>query len=430
MEKDYQLLRQKIVEYSLNLIRMASILRRKPMPWDLTWFPTYKCNLACTYCNSNPGKIEKANPEKALRKIIALHPSSISILGGEPFILDGMIDYLQRLHKELPQSFILITTNGMINGKLLIASLPYLKTMCISIDGLGEYQKKYRQGKPDFIIKNLKAVVAEKNLQNYNMNIVVNAVLSKHNAQHLPEFFEYIHEIDENIVCFAQAMQPFDSPESIASYPELTREFIKKIMLLKKRGFRVQLVGRLAVKKTRRLDVVGENIDLFEENVKDNNFRFFEQVHTCYQEAFNTYITAAGQVYTCRLYAAVNQVKGLLHEAYVEKNIKRILSIYWNYFKEFVIDDPTFQCTRFSGCPEWMNDIILSKSPDEFPPEIFRVAGRLTNERIMKNTSFIKRKINPQFKKSFIEKPPENDVLRKLLIPENNNPSEIFTNEN
>jgi len=414
----------RFAEISLDFIRMLAIRRRKPIPWDLTWFPTYKCNLQCTYCNSNPGKFEKPNTARAIKKIIELKPSSISILGGEPYIVKGMVDYLRTIHKALSDCFIIVTTNGMVKQEHLIQSLPHLKTMCFSIDGMGEYNTRLRGGDTERILDNIKAVIKERNEKNHDMNIVVNTVACRHNARHLPDFFKFLAELDPTILCFSQALIPFDSPDSIFYEPGLVDELIDRVRELKEQGIRIQLVGRLATEDTRRLDNVtverthqsGPTSQLPEAHHDRCRSHSEMPSHRCYQERFNTIISAAGKVYTCRLYTATAQVKRYLHEALLARSPGQALRVYWDHFNEFVLQKPGFECSRFFGCPEWMNDIIEARNSNEFPPEIFRVAGRLPPAKVKNATEFIRANINPDFQAEFIAAPPVDRQLYDILI--------------
>lgn len=389
-------LKRKVLESALMPLRQASMARIKIMPWEISWFPTFGCNLRCSYCNSIKGKQEPMNPQKCVDKIIELAPASISILGGEPYIVPKMVEYLEQLREGLPNLFILMTSNGMLNKDLLVRSMSLVSSMCISMDGLGEHTSKQREGSdPDVILESIKACAAERKRLNYSSDLVVNSVVTRGNAEHLPEFYKIIHDIDPHILCFSQGMQPFDSPESIGSDPELANEYLRKVAELKK-SMRILLAGRLADGELLKF----ESKEICEEEI---HHRMTEnEPHECYQERFNSFMSPSGNLYTCRRYAGINSCRMDLVNSIRDKRPWHGLKAYASLWMEFVAKNPTHECVRFCGCPEWMNGIMNAKSEEQLPPEIFRIRGRISPERIRESGEFIRKHVNPDFKDEFL----------------------------
>ncbi|MCD4654112.1 radical SAM protein [bacterium] len=389
--------KRKTLERAIEGLRRGVMLRRRMLPWEVTWYPTYKCNLRCSYCNIIRGKTVKSNPEAGVDQIIKMAPGSISILGGEPYIVKNMIGHLKQIRQALPNVFILVTTNGMIKEALL-ESLPVINGLCISMDGLGEYTSEQREGSdPEKILNNIKAVAAEKNRLGLNLDLAVNSVVTRHNARHLPEFYKIIADIDPSICSFTQAMQPFDDPRSIAQDPELTTWYLKECARLKNK-IRLVIAGRLSDENLRK-----EEIKDLVEGDKTQHRLFDKEPHTCYQERFNGFIDPAGKQYSCRTFSALDKCQGNMTHVTSLNHLIRAVWIYAEYWKEFVLYNPSFECDYFRGCPEWMNDIILAKSKDELPLMIHRVKGRLSPKRVRDSAGFIREHINPDFKDEFLE---------------------------
>ena len=396
---DYEMEKMKIkragLERVMMLLRRAAMARIKIMPWEISWFPTFGCNLKCDYCNSIIGKKESANPSRCVDTIIELAPASISILGGEPYIVPKIIDYLERLRKGLPDLFILMTTNGMVDTDKLRRSMSLVSSLCVSMDGLGEYTTKHRIGAdPDRILENVKACAEERKRLGLKTDLVVNSVVTRHNAMHLPEFYKLIHSIDPTILNFSQGMQPFESPDSIGSDPEIANEYLKQVAELKK-DIRILLAGRLADGELR-------NQESHEVTAKEVHHRFDQAPHTCYQERFNTFLSPSGNLYSCRRYSGINIGRGDVAHHMHKCNPFRALGAYAKLWFEFVVMPPTFECFRFCGCPEWINDIIKATCEEELPPEIFRVRGRMFSERIRESGDFIRKYVNKDFQDSFL----------------------------
>jgi pyruvate-formate lyase-activating enzyme len=392
------------LEAMIEGLRRALLLRRNLMPWEITWYPTFACNLRCGYCNSIPGKKEDADLEACVNEIIRLAPASISILGGEPYIVPHFVDHLERLRKALPKMFILITTNGMVKREHLVRSMPLVDGMCFSIDGLGDFTRNQREGSdPDFILNNLRACAEERKRLKLKTDLAVNSVVTRSNALHLPEFYQYIASIDPTILNFSQAMQPFNHPNSIAGDPDLANQFLNEVAKLKGK-IRLLLAGRIADESLR---------DQTKTEVKEDvTHRMSEQEpHTCYQEMFNSFLSPSGKLFTCRTYSGLCQCRAQMICQLQQYHLLQAAWIYAKHWGEFVIMNPTFKCIRFFGCPEWMNDIMQATSEEELPVEIFRVRGRLSDERVEASARFIQKHVNPKFQKSFLL-PKQDDPLQ------------------
>ena len=236
---------------AMETVRGASLLRRPPIPWEITWFPSWTCNLKCYYCCVPHENFYKPNPEKACQKIIDLKPASVSILGGEPFLIKEMPDYLRRIREELPNVYLFITTNGIVSTEKLVQSAPYLNVLCVSIDGFDEYNKKPRGVGSDRIMKNVWAYNDARKHLDKEHEICINTVVTADNAKHLPDFIQHIADKDPSIYVMCQAMHPINAPTGLGNFPELTEEFISRIAKMQKEGVRVFLVGMLADDRTR-----------------------------------------------------------------------------------------------------------------------------------------------------------------------------------
>jgi len=403
--------KRKALEAMLMTLRSAAMARIKIMPWEISWFPTFACNLRCDYCNSIKDKSESADPRKAVDEIVRLAPASISILGGEPFIVPGMIDYLEELRERLPNLFILLTTNGMIKTEILTRAMSYVSSMCVSMDGMGDHTRKQREGAdPDVILENIKACAEERRRLSSGVDLVVNSVVTQGNAMHLLDFYRIIHDMDPTILSFSQAMQPFDSPLSIGTNPKLANHFLREVAEMKKE-MRILLAGRLADGALLESD---KKEEIEEEEV---HTRFGDYVHTCYQERFNSFLSPSGKIYTCRRYAGINGARMGMMDHIRDGRPFHAMGVYAKRWTEFLLLNPTFECVRFCGCPEWMNKIMLATCEEDLPEEISRVRGRLSEERVRESGKFIRKHVNPEFQDSFILPSEEDQVSQSASTP-------------
>lgn len=97
-----------------------------------------RCNLACSYCYNDSGVDETIFPLSKFADVLATLKESnlqfLSISGGEPFLVNKIIDYVDIAVKVLPNTTIEIVTNGSLLDSKLIESLsPFLSRVAFSI---------------------------------------------------------------------------------------------------------------------------------------------------------------------------------------------------------------------------------------------------------------------------------------------------------
>lgn len=391
-------LRRRVLEESFHWLLAAAMTRRPLTVWDLTWFPTFQCNLRCWYCNEIYGKAEPPDPQRALRRIIRLRPASISILGGEPFVLKGMPDYVRQLRRALPDAYLMVTTNGMVKREHILETIPLINTLCVSIDGEGEYQSKPRGGDAEAILANLQAAHERRVELGCEMDLVVNTVVSKYNALHLPDFFLRIkNEISPTILGFCQGLQPFDGPHGLGSAPEIAAEFVRRITEVKKE-MRILVAGRLANEQTRAQNLRQVDPRLTQHRLGVCTLR-------CHQERFYAHVTPSGRVYTCATYSGLQRLRGEVLEHLDHGRYAQAVRAYLRGWHRWVLKAPSFDCAEFEGCPEWAEDIMHLGAGGEPPAELPRVRGRLSEEQVAASVRFIRRHVNPGFDAAWLRAP-------------------------
>jgi MoaA/NifB/PqqE/SkfB family radical SAM enzyme len=386
------------MNFAIEALRRGIIMRRKPIPWEITWFPTFTCNLKCGYCCVPHENVQEPRPEEACRQIIDLKPASVSILGGEPYLIREMPDYLRRIREALPRTYIIITTNAIVQQKRMLDSAPYLDVMCVSVDGLGEYNKVPRGVTPERILENTWAYNEERKKHEGTHDLCINTVVTSDNADHLPEFIQYIHDKDPSVYIMCQAMHPFDAPNSLANHPDLTDRFIHRVAKQKEEGVRVFLVGQLADEHTRRK---GEKVEAASDEEIQHRFEP-GSLHTCHKEKFTVMIMPHGALHTCRSYATTNSLRDRLRDDIRNRRILQAARRYFGVWRDLVLRPMDFECGFFTGCPEWCEDIMNTKDGDELPDEIDRVRGRLPTDAVRRSTEFIQSKVNPHFRESVL----------------------------
>ena len=110
-----------------------------------------------------------------------------------------------------------------------------------------------------------------------------------------------------------------------------------------------------------------------------------------------------GALHTCRSYSTLNLKRGQIVNHIRNHNYYKALRCYLGVWQDLVFRPMDFECGHFTGCPEWMEDIIGSQGEDDMPEEIARIRGRLSPEAIRASTEFIHQKFNPNFSEKIIQ---------------------------
>lgn len=116
---------------------------------DIVLAVTYKCNSRCVMCNI--WKTQNNALEIRVEDLASLprNLKNINITGGEPFLLDNLVELLGAVVRVCPKAAIIISSNGFAtelileNMKRIIELKPNIG-IAISIDGIGEAHDRIR----------------------------------------------------------------------------------------------------------------------------------------------------------------------------------------------------------------------------------------------------------------------------------------------
>lgn len=121
---------------------------------DVQWEITKKCNLNCVHCIANAmiTKPEETYNEvkKIANKLLALNPTSLTITGGEPMILNYFWKISEYIRKNYSGKLILMSNGTMINSENASAIAQIYDEVSISVDGIDESSCSLMRGKGVF----------------------------------------------------------------------------------------------------------------------------------------------------------------------------------------------------------------------------------------------------------------------------------------
>ena len=166
----------------------------------LVYLPTLRCNYRCKMCPQVSLDTNTKDEFGLLKMIATISKSnilksmdSITLSGGEIFLLDDIVDFILELEKLGIKSY--ITSNGYFTEKIvkLIDSLESKDSVSfsVSIDGFAETHNMIRGCKNGFE-KSLETI---KLLKERGIEISVNTVMQVANNDELERFHEFINQL-------------------------------------------------------------------------------------------------------------------------------------------------------------------------------------------------------------------------------------------
>jgi len=166
---------------------------------NITFLPTFDCNLRCIYCYSKGGdekvyltkKLAKASIEAVASKMKASEINLHFAGGGEPFLNFDLMDFAVNYSKELFDTVnIGLVTNGTFNTEQHQWVTNNNVDLRISFDGLAQgYQRPPAYPFKNTIIKNIES------LSELNYDFIVQCIITSKSVNSMVENVRYFSEL-------------------------------------------------------------------------------------------------------------------------------------------------------------------------------------------------------------------------------------------
>lgn len=197
-KKTFRVLLSTISDFKARFITRESIT-------ELQFPITNRCNFRCDTCNilSNKDKSELtlSELESILKEKRLSQVKSVGINGGEPFLNNEIVEYVELLVENLPKlKAIYIISNGFFT-ETMKSKLPMIYAVCLrkriklhlsfSLDGYGELHNKIRKNKDSFerVIENYEFF--RNNREKYCSTVGLICTVSNSNVNELPILEEF-----------------------------------------------------------------------------------------------------------------------------------------------------------------------------------------------------------------------------------------------
>lgn len=184
-----------------------------PYPTTIMLELTNKCNLKCITCPREYGygkKMHIGNMDISLAKKIIdeslPYIQSIGLTGmGETLFAPTLVEVAKYIKEHKKSIIIFISTNANSPGFIerIRPVLPYIDTIQVSTDGIGDVYEKVRTGaKFENLVNNIKDLSnLVENVEN-KVHLMFNMVITDINYIHMPAIIELAHDIGVKYVNF------------------------------------------------------------------------------------------------------------------------------------------------------------------------------------------------------------------------------------
>ncbi len=260
--------------------------------WIVVWTVTRACNLRCKYC---PVAYAAHNPEgfrKGTEFLEKEPPKMLILHGGEPVLVDGLVDALKRIREKRPDIYILLETNATLPEKVKEV-LPYIDHIEASMDALGDINRRVRGVDGDIIFENIRHLFNAASAE--GKSLVITAVVTIENYRHLDSLIEAGRSLKKDLQIGFFVMHPKTNPLSVRHDSEVWEEFKGVIRDLRNR---------------------------YPENVRYKGETSTSQKMRCFAQFFISHLMDDGTLYRCKSQQHIDIFR---RKQFGGKGLKRVL---------------------------------------------------------------------------------------------------------
>lgn len=192
-----------VIPLARNLASRHLPVVRARHPVFLSWAVTEACNLACAHCSMNrplPDELDAAQRREVARRIAASEAWGVSLIGGEPLLVDGVFD-LARTLKGGGKRVFLGTSGDRLErhaAEVLDAGIDVVTVSVEASDAASHDAFRGRAGLFDRVSRGIEALRAGRRGQ--TPQVQVRCTLNRHNYRTLGDVISYWQERADNVL--------------------------------------------------------------------------------------------------------------------------------------------------------------------------------------------------------------------------------------
>jgi MoaA/NifB/PqqE/SkfB family radical SAM enzyme len=176
--------------------------RLHPLPMNLTFSVSYRCNSTCKTCNVWRKRVQDFSLTEYEQTFqhLGRAPYWLTFSGGEPFLRPDLIDIILASYRLCRPGIINIPTNGLMVDRIiqgverLVHNAPQAQIVInLSLDGIGAQHDQIR-GVPGNYAKLRKSYAGLRKINAPNLTVGIHTVISQHNVQQFAPLHEHVRQ--------------------------------------------------------------------------------------------------------------------------------------------------------------------------------------------------------------------------------------------
>ena len=350
--------------------------------WSVLWQFTAVCNARCVYCTQQPGS-SHPDPFEVLRKVKELKPRDILLMGGEPYLYPEIVRLLGEIERELDDPYVTVSTNLSVRLETVKESLPLLDRLQVSIDGLGEINRRVRCFDGDEIAARIVMLADHIRERGLPTSIFTHSVVTVHNLDTIEEFVESLQGMVPGMKMGFSLVEPYRHELSIANDRKRLGEFIAAIVRLKER-YPVNICDRLVPPSP--------GVELPVSSDHESEYKEDYVVSTrvkCRRQYFFAFVSPAGEIATCHPHLFYHQYKSLIKELVAGRRYMKAARTACRMVDQLLIRPFEPTCYFPCKCQRFIEDILEAGRHTRVTPDIEWIAGKFSRGELDRVQEFL-----------------------------------------
>lgn len=354
--------------------------------WELSWDVTCVCNACCIYC-PEPRADEHPDVGPALDAIVRLRPKYMQIVGGEPLLVPGIAGHLKAI-KEKVNPYILLITNMMVEERVLRDIAPCVDTLLVSIDGLGDINRRQRGVDGDVILDKMVRYARWLEEEGYPApSLGTSTVVTRHSMEALPDFGRKMKERLPQVPLGIGIVSPYWHPLSFGYDFQMVSRLLGILEKIRNEGIRFYFADGDYPEAPRVLREEG----------------IFPRVVNCKRQFFRANLLPDGRVTGCK--------PSYFNRCYVPR-IERAVAdgeyydagrLFYRAAEQFLFKKEGVTCLFPCKCTLWLEKLLNTTDDAAMPDAARQIAGKFTPEEIKGANTFLMRAYGMRLGKGLCE---------------------------
>ncbi|MEO7328932.1 MAG: radical SAM protein [Minicystis sp.] len=177
-----------------NIASIRLPVLRPKNPVFATWAMTEACNLACAHCSMNrplPDELDRSQKLEMARRLAASEVWGVSLIGGEPLLVDGIFD-CARILKAAGKRVFLGTSGDRLERFIDEVFDVGLDVVTVSIEGSSAADHdafRHRTGLFDRVVRAIDAISARRTGESPRLQI--RCTINRHNYREIDKIIDF-----------------------------------------------------------------------------------------------------------------------------------------------------------------------------------------------------------------------------------------------